>query len=67
MAGSMGCIIGGIFADVFGRKKVNISGSITMIAGWIVILIAQDNMLFIVARIIEGFSKGALSISVLVR
>ncbi|KAJ9587032.1 hypothetical protein L9F63_019374, partial [Diploptera punctata] len=60
-AGPIGCIIGGSVADIFGRKKMNILGCLGIISGWIMILLAQDYVLFIVARIIEGISKGLLN------
>ena len=65
--GPMGCLLGAILADVFGRKKLNIVGSIAMITGWVLILVAQNEVLFIAARITEGFCKGSLLTSVTVR
>ncbi|XP_069696050.1 facilitated trehalose transporter Tret1-like [Periplaneta americana] len=55
----IGCLFGGFAMDVWGRKRTFVIFNLLMVLGWTVIAGSQDISMLIVARIIEGFSRGA--------
>ncbi|XP_069696056.1 facilitated trehalose transporter Tret1-like isoform X2 [Periplaneta americana] len=55
----IGCLFGGVAMDVWGRKRACIIFTLLMVLGWTVIAGSQDITMLLVARIIEGFSRGA--------
>ncbi|KAJ4446610.1 hypothetical protein ANN_13307 [Periplaneta americana] len=55
----IGCLFGGVAMDVWGRKRMFVIFNLLMVLGWTVIAGSQDITMLLVARIIEGFSRGA--------
>ncbi|XP_069696059.1 facilitated trehalose transporter Tret1-like isoform X2 [Periplaneta americana] len=55
----IGSLFGGVAMDVWGRKRTGIIFTLKMVLGWTVIVGSQDITMLLVARIIEGFSRGA--------
>jgi MFS family permease len=51
-------ITGGL-SDIFGRRAFLVAGSVVMIIGYIVALLAKNIPILLAAMIIQGFGSGA--------
>jgi hypothetical protein len=50
----MGCIIGGIKVEMWGRRRMKLIGKIGMKIGWILIELEKNKEMIIYGRIKEG-------------
>ncbi|KAJ9586663.1 hypothetical protein L9F63_019765 [Diploptera punctata] len=66
MAAPLGCILCGVAMDFWGRKKLNIIGSVGMILGWLLITVAQNALMVVFGRVLEGFSRSVLATAITV-
>jgi MFS family permease len=57
----VGCLLGGLTLDLWGRRKMNLIGNFGMVVGWLLITFAQNPAMIIYGRITEGCSRGLLA------
>jgi MFS family permease len=57
----VGCLLGGIAIDLWGRRRMNMIGNIGMVIGWLLITFAQNPAMLIYGRIAEGISRSFLA------
>ncbi|XP_069696062.1 facilitated trehalose transporter Tret1-like isoform X2 [Periplaneta americana] len=66
IASPVGCLLGGVSMDIWGRKKINMVGNLGMIVGWLLITFAENAAMIITGRVIEGFSRSCIATCVTV-
>lgn len=57
---SVGCLLGGISVEKFGRKKAHIILSVPLLLGWILINFAFNLQMLLLGRILGGLSVGLM-------
>jgi MFS family permease len=57
----MGCFVGGLILELWGRRNMNVIGNIGMVIGWLLIAFAQNSGMIIYGRITEGFSRSFMA------
>jgi MFS family permease len=62
----VGCLLGGIAMELWGRRSMNIIGNISMAMGWLLITFAQNTAMIINGRIAEGISRSFIATSITV-
>jgi MFS family permease len=67
IASPVGCLLGGLAMDIWGRRNINMLGNVGMAVGWLLITFAEDAAMLISGRIVEGFSRSILATSITVR
>ncbi|KAJ9580039.1 hypothetical protein L9F63_004332, partial [Diploptera punctata] len=61
-----GSILGGLAMDIWGRKKLVILGMFFLFLGWLVIACAQNALVIIAGRIVEGIARNTVASSLTV-
>ncbi|XP_069696060.1 facilitated trehalose transporter Tret1-like [Periplaneta americana] len=56
-----GCMLGGVAMNIWGRKRIYIIFNVLMVLGWTVIAVAQNVTMLLIARFVEGISRGAMA------
>jgi MFS family permease len=67
IASPVGCLLGGLAMDIWGRRKINFFGNIGMVVGWLLITFAGNAAMLISGRIVEGFCRSILATCITVR
>jgi MFS family permease len=67
IASPVGCLLGGLAMDIWGRRKINMIGNIGMVIGWFLITFAGNAAMLISGRVVEGFSRSILATCITVR
>lgn len=61
IASPVGCLLGGLAMDIWGRRNINMIGNVGMVVGWLLITFAENAAMLICGRIVEGFSRSILA------
>jgi MFS family permease len=67
IASPVGCLLGGLAMDIWGRRNINMIGNVGMVVGWLLITFAENAAMLICGRIVEGFSRSILATCITVR